>query len=90
MAAAMQLKRPHRKERFGGDNCILCGKSEKIVTTPNGRAKILDAAIAREDANILDRIRSLESVDDLSYHMDNKCFKSNVLKKTIDRILKVR
>ena len=76
MATAVQLKRPHRKERFGSDNYILCGKSEKIVTSPNGRANILDAAIAREDTKLLDRIRSLDNVDDLSYHMDNKCFKS--------------
>ena len=90
MATAVQLKRPPRKERFRSDNCILYGKSEKILTSPNGRAKILDAVIAHEDTNLLDRIRSLDDVDDLSYHTDNKCFKSYVLKKTIDRILKVR
>ena len=87
MATAVQIKRPPRKERFRSDNCILCGKSEKIVTSPNGRAKTLDAVIAHEDTNLLDRIRSLDNVDDLSCHMDNKSY---VLKKTIDRILKVR
>ena len=67
--AAMQLKRPRRKERFESDNCIPCEKSEKIVTTPNGRAKILDAAIVREDSNILNQIKSLDNVDDLNYHI---------------------
>lgn len=51
---AVQLKRTHRKERLGSDNSILCGKPEKIVTTLNGQAKILDVAIACEDSNILD------------------------------------
>ena len=67
--AAMQLKRSHRKERLESDNCIPCGKSEKILTNPNGRAEILDPAIVREDSNILDRIKSLDNVDDLSYHI---------------------
>lgn len=83
MTTAVQLKPPHRKEKFGRDNCILCGKSEKVVTTPSGRA------IAREDSNILHRIRSLD-VDDLSYHIDNKSFKSYDLKKVIDRVVRVR
>ena len=47
MATAVQVKRLHRKEKFGSDNCILCGKSGKFVTSPNERGKIWDAAIAQ-------------------------------------------
>ena len=81
-------KQPHRKERFGSDNCILCDKPGKIVKTSNGQAKILDAAIACEDSNIQYQIKSLDNVDDLSYHMDKKWFKSYILKKKIKRIVR--
>ena len=83
-------KRPYRKEKFRGDNCVLCCNSENIVITPNGRANNLDAAIARDDSNILEKIRSLDNVNDLRYHTHNKCFQSYVLKKTVDRIVRVR
>ena len=40
VTTAVQLIRPHRSERFGNDNCILCDKPEKIVATPNERARL--------------------------------------------------
>lgn len=79
----------HRKAKFEIDTCLLCGKPEKIVKTPNGQAKNLNAAILCEDSNILDQIKSLNNMDNLSYLMDNKSFKSYILKKNVERIVKV-
>ena len=68
---------------------MLCGKPEKIVKTSNGQAKILNIAIVCEDSNILGQIKSLNNMDNLSYLMDNKSFKSYILKKKVERIVRV-
>ena len=45
----------------------------------------MEAAQIRED-EVWDRLQSPSIAEDFLYHMDNKCYKSYVLKKTLDNI----
>ena len=56
-----------------------------LISTANGRSKIMEAAQIRED-EVWDRLQSPSIAEDFLYHMDNKCYKSYVLKKTLDNI----
>ena len=70
--------------------CIICQKSSSstVVSTENGRKKIIEAAAICEDEVFL-RLKSLATDQHFCYHMDNQCYKKYTLKKTIDKI-KVR
>ena len=67
--------------------CIICQKSSSstVVSTENGRKKIIEAAAIREDEVLL-RLKSLAIDQHFCYHMDNQCYKKYTLKKTIDKI----
>ena len=45
----------------------------------------MEAAQIRED-EVWDRLQSPSIAEDFLYHMDNKCYKSCVLKKALDNI----
>ena len=67
--------------------CIICQKKniKGLISTANGRSKIMEAAQIRED-EVWDRLQSSSIAEDFLYHMDNKCYKSYILKKTFDNI----
>ena len=67
--------------------CIICQKKyiKGLISTANGRSKTMDAAQIRED-EVWDRLQSPSIAEDFLYHMDNKCYKSYVLKKALDNI----
>ena len=74
-------------DKFDRRYCIICpNKNIKgLISTANGRSKIMEAAQIRED-EVWDRLQSPSIAEDFLYHMDNKCYKSYVLKKTLDNI----
>ena len=74
-------------DKFDRRYCIICQKknTKVLISTANGRSKIMEAAKIRED-EVWDRLQSPSIAEDFLYHMDNKCYKSYVLKKTLDNI----
>ena len=67
--------------------CIICQNSEDIElsSTSNGILKIKEAAEVRQD-NVFAHIKLLEPNDIFKYHMDNKCYKTYTLKKSLDNL----
>ena len=67
--------------------CIICQKSSSstVVSTKNGRKKIIKAAAIREDEVLL-RLKLLAIDQHFCYHMDNQCYKKYTLEKPIDKI----
>ena len=67
--------------------CIIRQKSSSstVVSTENGRKKIIEGAATRQDEVLL-RLKSLAIDQHFCYHMDNQCWKKDTLKKTIDKI----
>ena len=70
---------------FQASKCIICQKSKRcsVTSTTNGRTKIIEAASIRKDI-ILERLNGIEQK--FVYHMDNKCYKRYVMKKTLDKL----
>ena len=70
---------------FQASKCIICQKSKRcsVTSTTNGRTKIIQAASIRKDI-ILERLNGIEQK--FVYHMDNKCYKRYVMKKTLDKL----
>ena len=66
---------------------IICQKSGSltVVSTENGRKKIIRAAAIRGDEVLL-RLKSLAIDQHFCYHIDNQCYEKYALKKTIDKI----
>ena len=73
------------KENFDLHKCIICQKSSSLVSTENGRIKIIEAGKIRND-EIYWRLMSSSLDADFKYHMDNKCYKNYVHKKELERI----
>ena len=73
---------------FDPGKCIICQKSNdsKTTSTPDGRIKILRAAEIRKDI-VYERLKLIE--ENFHYHVDNKCYKSYTMKKTLDGIEKM-
>ena len=85
MSSEIELCSPE-SALYQPDKCIICQKKIKkcsVTSTPNGRTKITEAAIVRKDA-VLERLEYVEK--DFVYHMDNECYKSYVMKKTVDKL----
>ena len=70
---------------FQASKCIICQKSKRcsVTSTTNARTKIIEAASIRKDI-ILERFNGIEQ--NFVYHMDNKCYKRYVMKKTLDKL----
>ena len=73
------------KEIFDLNKCIVCQKSGSLVSTENGRIRIIEAAKIRND-EVYGRLMSSSLDGDFKYHMDNKCYKNHVHKKALERI----
>ena len=67
------------------NKCIICQQSGSLVSTENGRIKIMEAAKI-QDGSVYERLKSLSLDRDFKYHMDNKCYKSYIHKKALQRI----
>ena len=72
------------KECFDLHKCIICQKSGFLVSTENGRIKVIEGAKIRND-KVYKRLMSSSLDADFKYHMDNKCYKSYVYKKALER-----
>ena len=60
------------KESFELNKCIVCQKIDSLVSTENGRIRIIEATKIRND-EVYGRLL-LSSLDaDFKYHMGNKC-----------------
>ena len=70
---------------FNFNNCIICQRPGNLVSTENGRRNIIDAANIRKD-EVHRRLQSSTIDADFKYHMDNKCYKNNMHKKTLSKI----
>ena len=87
MSGKLVLKKLNSDE-YNKDDCIICQKSGKTVSTENGRSNIMKAATIRND-DVLARINSIERDQPFSYHMDNQCYKRYTLKKTLEKLVQV-
>lgn len=72
---------------FDPGKCIICQESKdlKTTSTPDGRIKILRAAEIRKDI-VYERLKLIE--ENFHYHVDNRCYKSYTMKKTLDKLEK--
>ena len=73
------------KESFDLHKCIICQKSGSLVSTENGRIKIIEAAKIRND-EVYGRLMSSSLDADFKYYMDNKCYENYVHKKALERV----
>ena len=80
-----ELRSLIRENKFDPNKCIICQKSKKysVTSTANGRCTVMEAASIRKDV-VLERLNLVDV--EFVYHMDNECYKSYVLKKTLTRI----
>ena len=87
MSSTLLLKKSNYLIDLDIKLCIICQKSSSstVVSTENGRKKIIEAASIRED-KVLWRLRSLAIDQHFCYHMDNQCYKKYCLKKTVGKI----
>ena len=71
------------------NKCIICQKStdQNLTSNEQGRKRILDASVIRNDV-VAKRIKLLDNVECLSYHMSNQCYKKYTLKKTLEKLSK--
>lgn len=69
------------------DKCIVCQKKKslKLTSTDGGQKRIREAAVLRKD-DVFNRLKLIPETEKFYYHMDNDCYKSYTLKKTLDRI----
>ena len=75
------------EQEFDPKYCITCQKknTKNLTSSENGRHKIIEAAAIRKD-KVQERL-TLHKLDrDFCYYMDNHCYKSYTLKKTLDNI----
>ena len=72
---------------FEIDKCIICQKPsiEDLKSTENGRRKIIEAAMIRKDT-VLSRVNDTSINQMFKYDMNNECYKSYTLKKTLDAL----
>ena len=72
-------------EPFNPELCIICqiSTNEKVVSSENGRRKVLDAAVIRKD-EVFDRLQKTDSP--FCYHVTNECYKRYTLKKSLQTI----
>lgn len=87
MATLLKLTNKDKKSEFDINKCIICQKKTKstLVSTENGRKKIMDAAFIRKD-EVYQRLNK-DSIDqNFCYHMDNNCYKKYTLKKSLDAV----
>ena len=75
-----------RKESFDLNKCVISQKSSSLVSTKNGRIKIIEAAKIRNDKFCKRLMSSSLDADFECHHMDNKCYKNYVHKKAFERI----
>ena len=73
------------KESFELNKYIVCQKCGSLVSTENGRIRNIEATKIRND-KVYGSLMSSSLDSDFKYHMDNKCYKSCVHKKTLERI----
>ena len=87
MEATFPFKQDHTSICVDLKKCIICQNSEDIElsSTSNGILKIKEAAEVRQD-NVFAHIKLLEPNDIFKYHMDNKCYKTYTLKKSLDNL----
>ena len=85
MDESLEIKSAEAEE-FDRRYCIICQKknTKGLTSTANGRSK-MEAARIRED-EVWDRLQSPNIAEEFLYHMDNKCYKMYVLKKTLENI----
>ena len=71
-----------------GKECLdlsKCRKSGSLVSIENGRIRIIEAAKIRNN-EVYGRLTSSSLNADFKCSMDNKCYRSYVHKKTLERI----
>lgn len=69
------------------DRCIVCQKekSTKLTSTESGQKQVREAAALRKD-DVFNRLKLIPKTEKFYYHVDNNCYKSYTLKKTLDQI----
>ena len=68
--------------------CILCllrayTTKNKLISTPKGMEKIKEAAKIRSDVSVMNQAESCET---FPYHMDNKCYKTYTMSRTLESV----
>ena len=66
--------------------CIICQASteEPTSTTENGRKRVREAASVRKDS-VCKRLKLIADIN-FVYHVNNQCYKSYTLKKTVEKL----
>ena len=82
------LKLSNEKSAFDINKCIICQNGKDLISTENGRSKIMEAASIRKDL-VAERLKSLDMHKTFYYHMNNAFYKMYTMKKTLEK-LKVR
>ena len=76
-----------RVTTFDEGRCIICQKHSKqrLVSTDNGRKRILEASEIRKDV-VYKRIKLLKDESHIQYHCNNSCYKSYTMTKSLKKI----
>lgn len=75
--------------KYNKNKCVICQTSKsgtKLSSTPSGVKRIRDAAEIRQD-HVYKRLRLMSDNELFQYHVDNQCYKSYTLQKTLNIIL---
>ena len=67
--------RKYDKSSTNFNRCIICQKGCDLVSTENGRSKIVNAARIRKDI-VSTKLNSNECDSQVYYHMNNECYKA--------------
>ena len=83
------LKRPSDDNIDFTTCCIICLKPNKLISTENGRKRIMEAAKVRND-EVQKQLQSVSLDAHFKYHMDYQCYKSYTRIDRLSRKVKVR
>ena len=84
----ISLKRFKKEQATDIRKCIICqmDKSFGVSSTENGRKRVVQAAALRVD-HVHQRLQTVD-LHNFVYHVDNDCYKSYTLAKSLQRIEK--
>ena len=76
------LKLRNEKSAFDINKCIIWQNGKDLISTENGRSKIMEAASIRKDL-VAECLNSLDMDKPFYYHVNNACYKMYTMKKTL-------
>ena len=77
--------RKYDKSSTNFNRCIICQKDGDLVSTENGRSKIINAASIRKDI-VSTRLNSIECNSQSYYHSNNERYKAYTHIKKLSKL----